>query len=285
VLKPQDFLSKSTLKAKMTTGPPDASVGHPNIVIGPSTAGNSSANIVNPTTASLNPLEETSQKALADINSTRKFRNAARSNRRLNGDTGILDDEETLSEKQLTDTFTALSRQTDSSALTPGHPPTLTTTPILYQPALLSLSNTAITSMTPPSRDINPASTTANTNDPPASSWTFSAAMVATNTQQTIIHAIPAQLITMFQHRVYVPLSFFLIKSMERIRLERDIKSFKSLTKPIRVIDACNFIDERKVTFMQFNQAYHNFLQCLELCCEPGSGIMEGWKEHFERAV
>jgi hypothetical protein len=109
--------------------------------------------------------------------------------------------------------------------------------------------------------------------------------MVATNTQQTFIHAIPAQLLTMFQHRVYVPLSFFLIKSMERIRLERDIKSFKSLTKPIRVIDASNFIDERKLTFTQFNQAYHNFLQCLELCCEPGSGILEGWKDHFERTV
>jgi hypothetical protein len=72
---------------------------------------------------------------------------------------------------------------------------------------------------------------------------------------------------------------------MERIRLKRDIKSFKSLTKPIRVIDGCNFIDEKKLTFTQFNQAYHNFLRCLDLCCEPGSGIVEEWKDHFERTV
>jgi hypothetical protein len=74
-----------------------------------------------------------------------------------------------------------------------------------------------------------PATIAPSTNTP----WTFSAKMVATNTQQTMIHAIPAQLLTMFQNRVYIPLSFFLIKSMERIRLEGDIKSFKSLTKPI----------------------------------------------------
>jgi hypothetical protein len=228
-----------------------------------------------------------SQKAIADINGIRSF-------------------------IQLTDTFVALARQntaTSSATATPpnaapnvisnasaSHPNAVptgisnTTPPIAdpstvtaNQPALLSLSNTSFYSSVPINtmQNLNTSASASNNN----SSWTFSAAMVASNMQQTILHAIPAQLLRMFQHRVYVPLPFFLGKNMERIRLERGIKSFKSLTKPICVIDACNFIDEKKLTFTQFNQAYLNFLKCLDLCCEPGSGIVEGWKDHFEHTV
>jgi hypothetical protein len=180
----------------------------------------------------------------------------------------------------------------NASASPPNAAPTIisNTTPLIAdpsivtanQPALLSLSNTSLDSSVPINMMQNPNNSASASNN--NSSLTFSAAM-ASNTLQTIIHAIPAQLLTMLQHRVYVPLSFFLVKNMEQIRLERDTKLFKSLTKPIRVIDTCNFIDEKKLMFMQFNQAYHNFLKCLDLCCEPGSGIMEGWKDHFECTV
>ena len=108
---------------------------------------------------------------------------------------------------------------------------------------------------------------------------------MARNTQQSIMHSIPAQLIAMVKHHVYVPLSFYLIDSMERIRLERELKSYKSLTKPIRIIDPSNFIDERELSYVQFTEAYYNFLRCMELLTKPGSTLLMAWEEHFTRST
>ncbi|KAF8520690.1 hypothetical protein JB92DRAFT_3111654 [Gautieria morchelliformis] len=199
----------------MTSGPPEASEGHPNLITGtgqPSTA----------------PPGTSAQGHRPQLN----FRNTQRSARRINGDTNVSDDEDLLSEQQLADTFAILSRRiltnpTNSSI--PPNPtgltatatvPSTTTLPIpdISQPSLLSIPGT---SSNIPKTNTNAATAAAPTSTPNTNpSWTFSAAMVIANMQQTIIHTIPAQLITMFQHRVYVPLSFFLIKNMERIRLE-----------------------------------------------------------------
>jgi hypothetical protein len=95
-----------------------------------------------------------------------------------------------------------------------------------------------------------------------APKWTFTDALVASNIQQSTIYSIPIQLITMFQNRSYIPLSFFLVKNMERIRLEHDLKTHKSMTG-IHVIDDSNFIDKKKLDYGQFSQVYGNFLRCL----------------------
>jgi hypothetical protein len=112
----------------MTSGPPDASEGHPNIVTGTRSTGNPSTsanNVTEPSNAaSANPIEELSQRAIADINSIRNFRNAARKSRRMNGQTDVSDDEEFISEQQLSDAFTLLARQSATSTTVHTHNPT-----------------------------------------------------------------------------------------------------------------------------------------------------------------
>ena len=144
------------------------------------------------------------------------------------------------------------------------------------------LSPTANTSQVPVRVAPTPRSEVSNNNN---GLWAFTDADAAGNEQHAMLHSIPDQLLTMVRHRVYVPLSFYLVESMDRIRLERDIKSTKSLTKPIRIIDDSNFINEKFLSHHQFTQAYQNFIRCMEECMEPGSTLPDAWAEHFNRCL
>lgn len=251
-------------------GLPDVLEGHQNIIIGSRLIGDLLAITTYPNTTPLSPAEELTQKALADINSVRKFRNTQRSVRRLNGEVDVSSDEHILSKQQLSDSFSELPKWAPMLLSLPA--------PTVNKPLALSLVTASNPTVDLPINSAMPPFA-------PNTSWTFSVVMVAVNTQKMVIHAIPAPFLTMFQHWVYVPLSFFLIKSMEHTRLECDIKSIRPLTKLIHHINASNFINKRKLMFTQFNQAYHNFFQCLKLCCKSISSILEGWKNHFDAST
>ncbi|KAF8504162.1 hypothetical protein JB92DRAFT_3123020 [Gautieria morchelliformis] len=144
----------------MTSRPPEASEGHPNLITGTrqlSTAPPGNVSMGPPTTTALSLEEEMSQKALADINSIRNFRNMQRSARRINGDMNVSNDEDLLSKQQLTDTFAILSKcipMNPTNSSVPSNPagPTATITvpstpalptPDITQPSLLSIPGTS----------------------------------------------------------------------------------------------------------------------------------------------
>lgn len=198
---------------------------------------------------------QTSQRVVDDVNNVRTARNMSRLTRRNEGVEGVSDDEELMT----TDEILMVAPGGEERPNLPNNE------------RGLQAANTAVTGKGAQVVDDD--------------KWAYSEEVVAKNTQQSISRTIPAQLLAMVKHRVYVPLSFYLVESMERIRLERELKSYKSLTKPIRIIDDSNFINERELNFTQFTEAYHNFLRCMELSTKPGSTLAMAWEDHFTRAT
>ncbi|KAF8498918.1 hypothetical protein JB92DRAFT_3125064 [Gautieria morchelliformis] len=118
--------------------------------------------------------------------------------------------------------------------LTPADTQSYTTQPHADYPTPTSHTSNnnqmAPTNQPPPS---NPATTNPSTAIPPAPAvptptYAFCDADADANIQQPNNHTIPTQLVAMVKARAYIPLSFFLRESMDRVRLELDLKTTKS---------------------------------------------------------
>lgn len=245
-----------TLDAGNHSNSSPSNIPYGNIVTGGGAVQNSISNIrsvtsgVGNTRDTGNPsslIQELRFKLLDDINHVRTSRNMEHLVRRNADEKGVEDDEEMMTIEGFGAMF----------------PPTNTTIQSLHASTVSK-------------------STVRDAND--SGQWAYTDADAATNTQHAMLHSIPAQLIAMVNNHVYVPLSFYLVESMDRIRLERNIKSTKSLTKPIRIIHHSNFIDEKCLSQSQFIQAYQNFIRCMKACMKPGSTLPDAWADHFSRS-
>ncbi|KAF8513615.1 hypothetical protein JB92DRAFT_3116222 [Gautieria morchelliformis] len=218
----------------------------------------------------------TPSEVLDQINGLISARNTVRAGRRANNEPNVSEDEEILTGADFT-TMYSLPQTHNSTQPNP--------TPTIPAPTSHTSNNnqTAPTNQPPPS---NPTTTNTSTAIPPAPAvptptYAFCDADMDANIQQPNNHTIPTQLVAMVKARAYIPLSFFLRESMDRIRLELDLKTTKSMTKSIRLIDPSNFIDEKQLDFALFSKAYHNFIRCLKLCMAPGSKLPLTWADHF----
>ncbi|KAF8487969.1 hypothetical protein JB92DRAFT_3130275 [Gautieria morchelliformis] len=220
----------------------------------------------------------TPNEVIDQINGLIAARNTVRAGRRAGNEPNVSEDEDILTGAD----FTAMYPQPQTHGPTQAGPtPTIPTTAaqanspiqpnITNQPLTINPATTAPTAVVPP------------VSNNPAPTYAFSDADADANTQQPNNHTIPTQLIAMVKARAYIPLSFFLRESMDRIRLELDLKTTKSMTKSIRLIDPSNFIDKKQLDFALFSEAYHNFIRCLELCMAPGSKLPLAWADHFNR--
>ncbi|KAF8574252.1 hypothetical protein K439DRAFT_864373 [Ramaria rubella] len=210
-----------------------------------------------------------------DINAMRSRRNDARATKRLINEP-ISDDEEFLSDSNLISflsshkapslTFnTNVSSKNPSTDLNTLNSTHITTSPLPYD-APNNLSNT-------------PTITSTTTSKP----FAFSDDVARKNEQLEMLETIPDQILTTVRERVYVPLSFFLVDSLDRIRLDQDLKSHKSASRGIRVYNPDQFPSEEDLDQVQFQQAYHNFIRCLVEVMEPGSELPLAWEDHFTR--
>jgi hypothetical protein len=99
------------------------------------------------------------------------------------------------------------------------------------------------------------------------------------NNQEPMLYTIPELILKMFKNRVYIPMSMFLIDSMEHVCIDQDLKTHKA--QGMRIINASNFVNEKSLSYQDYSQAYHNFLCCMELCMPPGSMLPQAWDHHF----
>ncbi|KAF8576550.1 hypothetical protein K439DRAFT_1622768 [Ramaria rubella] len=147
-------------------------------------------------------------------------------------------------------------------------------------------SSTSTHITTPPLPNDLPPNSTGTPTLTPATAFkpfAFSDDVAKKNKQLEILETIPDQILTMVRERVYVPLSFFLVDSLDRIRLDQDLKSHESVSRGIRVYNPDQFPAEEDLDQVQFQQAYHNFIRGLVEVMEPGSELPLAWEEHFTR--
>ncbi|KAF8574264.1 hypothetical protein K439DRAFT_1624447 [Ramaria rubella] len=179
----------------------------PNAAIVPTTTDNPSVD--------LNQLKD-------DINAMRTHRNDNRAIRRLANKT-TSDDEELLSDANLINTISSHN-----------NPPLN----IITQPfpsntnSILTISTSTHTTASTSSNNTPNTSSDTPTNSPTTATKPFAFAddVAKKNKQLEMLETILDQILTMVRERVYVPLSFFLADSLDRIRLDQDLKSHKSVS-------------------------------------------------------
>ncbi|KAF8590657.1 hypothetical protein K439DRAFT_1505095 [Ramaria rubella] len=188
-----------------------------------------------------------------DINAMRTRCNDQRALKRLANET-TSDNEDLLSNTNLINTISTrnnpppLSINTQLPPSTTNSNPTLspsahTTTPLLPNDTSIPPPNNSMLSLTTMTKP-----------------FAFADDVAKKNKQLEMLEMIPDQILTMVRERVYVPLSFFLADSLDRIRLDQDLKSHKSISRGIHIYNPDQFPSEEDLDQVQFQQAYHNFM-------------------------
>ncbi|KAF8590104.1 hypothetical protein K439DRAFT_1657648 [Ramaria rubella] len=208
--------------------PPAASSGNTSQHINPSSTANAQnpappTSALAPTTTgniSTTDLDQFSD----DINAMRTRRNDNKAIKRLAKET-TSDDEELLSDTNL---FNNISSRNNPllNIITQLPPPNSNPDPNISTSTHTTTSN--LPNNTPPTSSNTPTTSPTTTSKP----FAFAVDVTKKNKQLEMLETIPDQILTMVREQVYVPLSFFLADSLDRIRLDQDLKSHKSISRP-----------------------------------------------------
>ncbi|KAF8586735.1 hypothetical protein K439DRAFT_1614959 [Ramaria rubella] len=196
-----------------------------------------------PPTATLDPKTPTNHtpdliRLRDDINTMRSHRNDARAAKCLINEP-TSEDEEFLFDSNLID---LLSTNKTPTLTTNTNAPSKSSNTDLNT---FGSNHTHITTL-PLSNDgsINSSNITSTTSTAMSKPFAFSDYIARKNEQLEMLETIPDQILTMVREHIYVPLSFFLVDSLDRIRLDQDLKSHKSVSQGIRIYNPDQFPPE-----------------------------------------